>query len=75
MTASSKLDLKQPIIKVVAIRAEGVPESYHQGCYQQFVGFKLEPSRLVTLLEQSIILYTAYWTGLDPSVLCLKLSY
>ncbi|GKA67565.1 hypothetical protein Tco_0767482 [Tanacetum coccineum] len=37
---------------------------------QRFVGFKPEPSRLVTLLEQLLILYNANCTGMDSSVLC-----
>ena len=105
--ASSKLALKQPTIRVVAIIAEGVPESdtkelisyarsnnkvgklqitnydntftwllvillknIDESCrlllvQQLLVEFKLELSRLVTLLEQLITLFNANCTGLD----------
>ncbi|KAI3688975.1 hypothetical protein L2E82_46921 [Cichorium intybus] len=72
--ASSKLALKQPTIRVVAIIAEGVTESDTKELIsyvrlllgqQQLVGFKLECSRLVTLLEQLTTLYNANCTGMN----------
>ncbi|GJQ97569.1 hypothetical protein Tco_0008708 [Tanacetum coccineum] len=49
----------KPTIRVVAIIAEGVPESDTKELISYarllLVGFKLEPSRLVTLLKQLML--------------------
>ncbi|KAM1484139.1 hypothetical protein ACFXTO_036234 [Malus domestica] len=60
--ASSMAALKQPTIRVVAI--DRMCTGKQQGCHWPSYCW-----RLVTLLEQLIILFTASYTGLDLLVL------